>query len=267
MSLVAALLTDFGTRDNYVGVMKGVLLKAAPSVQIVDITHDISAQNVRMAAFQLMTAYRSFPDGCLFISVVDPGVGSDRKVLYAEADRYRFLAPDNGLLSWVFDRARPSLVIDIPLAASPVTDISRTFHGRDVFAPVAGRILNGEDPQKMGKLVKEWVTLPFPPVQRTGSQWKGEILCVDRFGNLVTNVLTEELRPLIKSSKVWFEWGDKSKPFTLRGLANSYSDVDPGKILAIGGSAGFVEISVRDGSAAEATGLKAGSSVTLNFHL
>ncbi len=262
MSTVA-LLTDFGTRDSFVGVMKGVLLKSSPELSVVDVTHEIPPQDVRLGAFHLRAAYADFPRGTLFLAVVDPGVGSDRKIIYAEAGGQKFLAPDNGLLSWVFEKTPPSLVFEIPLSASPVKEISSTFHGRDVFAPVAGRILNGESPSSFGKLISTWATLLFPKVNKVGSMWKGEVLCVDGFGNLITNFETKDVEQFSKAAKLWIELGEP--PITIRGLASSYSSVEKGKLLAIGGSVGFLEISVRDGSAAKQSHLSSGSRITLYF--
>ncbi len=254
---LVCLLTDFGVKDTYVGVVKGILLAAVPSLQLVDLTHSIPPQDIRAAAFELMASVSEFPKNTMFISIVDPGVGSDRKILYAEGGGHRFMAPDNGLLSWVFKNKKPTKVIAI----------DPTFHGRDIFAPMAGRILKGEALSKMGKAVKTWEKLTFPQVKKIGSQWQGEILHVDGFGNLITNFLSKDLAPLRNSSKVWFDFGASDKPLTVRGLADSYSAVDKGKFLAIPGSAGFIEISVREGDASQSAGISRGAPVTVHFRI
>lgn len=259
---VVCFLTDFGLSDPYAGVMKGVLLKDWPEAQLVDITHDVPPQDVRNAAFQLLESYRYFPEGALFMCVVDPGVGSGRKIIYAEADGWEFLAPDNGLLSWVLEEAPPQRVYALDIDKVVKGPVSRTFHGRDIFAPAAARLLNGEEVESFAQPAKDWVKLPFPHVIKTGAMWMGEILAVDRFGNLITNFRTNEINPLAEKSRMWIEINEKA---TIRGLSESYAAVEPGKLLAIGGSAGFVEISVRDGNAARQTKLNVGSKISLYF--
>jgi len=258
----AALLTDFGVQDHYVGVMKAVILSAAPGTQIIDLTHQIPPQDIRSGAFELRAAYSYFPLGTVFVCVVDPGVGSSRRILCAEVGRWLFLAPDNGLLSWTLEREPARGLWDISKAVlgGPV---SQTFHGRDIFAPVAARLLNGEAPSSLGASVSDPQKLPFPKVQKLGNQWKGEVLAADIYGNLVTNFRSDEIAPLAKTSTVWFEWA--SQKATLRGLASSYSSVEPGKLLAIGGSSEFVEIAVREGSAVGQTGLKPGDPLNAVF--
>ncbi len=258
-----ALLTDFGLFDHYAATMKGVILSHAPGVTFVDITHKIPAQNVRAAAYQLLASYRYHPVGTLFVCVVDPGVGSSRRLLYAEAGGWRFLAPDNGLLSWVFDQEAPSIVIDISNPPGLPPFPSRTFHGRDILAPVAGRLIQGESPSNFGGATDAWEKLPFPLVKKYGALWKIEVIAVDGFGNLVTNLRSDDVAPLAAKSKLWFELG--AYPGTLRGLSDTYASVETGKLLAVQGSAGFVEISVRDGNAAELTHLGPGDEISLNF--
>jgi S-adenosylmethionine hydrolase len=260
-----ALLTDFGTKDSFVAAMKGVILQAAPNTTLVDITHEVPPQDIRFAAFQLRSVFRDFPSETLFVAVVDPGTGTDRKIIYAEAGRHRFLAPDNGLLSWALDGQIPKRILEIPVAASPQADISATFQGRDVFAPVAGRILNGEDPSTFGSPLSSWVQMPFPAVKKVGSLWTGEVLCVDVFGNVITNFPSKEVESYAKAAKVWIEFG--KPPITIRGLSPSYARVEKGKLLAVAGSAGFLEISIRDGSAAQLTKLKSSSPVQLHFRV
>ncbi len=257
-----ALLTDFGLADHYVGSMKAVILSHAPDASILDLTHNIPPQDVRTAAFQLRASYRVHPAGTLFVCTVDPGVGSERKLIYAEAGSWRFLAPDNGLLSWVFAETPPTLVLDVSKSRGDAA-VSRTFHGRDILAPAAGRLLNGEAPSAIGTPVSTWQTIPVPAVQKVAGLWRGEVLAVDTYGNLITNLKSEELAPLASHSKVWFDLGGRTG--AVRGLSASYASVDEGKLLAVEGSGGFIEISVRNGSAAAVTGLKAGDSVIANF--
>jgi S-adenosylmethionine hydrolase len=262
---LVCFMTDFGLDSHYVGVMKGVLLNLVPNARIVDITHEVRPQDVRSAAYHAMSSYTYFPKDTFFLFVVDPGVGSDRKILYAEAGGWRFIAPDNGLLSWVFLHDAPSFVFDVSSGVKGAPRPSKTFHGRDVITPVAGHLLKGEPLTSFGPPVEKWEILPFPTVSKTGALWTGEVLAVDSFGNLVTNIRGSEVKPLAASSKIWIDVGDK--PLTVRGIATTYASVEKGAFVALEGSGGFVEIAVRDGSAAEKTGLRAGARVAMHFRV
>jgi S-adenosylmethionine hydrolase len=259
---IVCFMTDFGWEDSYVGMMKGVILSSAPDAQLVDLTHGVPPQNIREGAYQLMTSYTHFPEGTYFLCVVDPGVGSQRRIILADAGKRTFIGPDNGLLSWVFAREKPDRVVDVSRGIG-AKNIGATFHGRDIMAPVLGALLTGASAATLGSTLKEWVNLPFPAVTKSGSKWEGEILSVDRFGNLITNFPSADVAGFSSHAKVWFDLGEKTP--TVRGLSPTYTSVDKGKPLAIAGSAGFVEIAVRDGSAAELTGLKEGSKISLSF--
>lgn len=257
MNNTVCLLTDFGLDDNYVAAMKGALLKHAPDAKLIDITHNIPPQNVRLAAFQLYTSYASFEKGTFFIAVVDPGVGSNRKILYVEAGGYHFIAPDNGILSWIFEKIKPEIVLDIS-SAQVNGKPSQTFHGRDIMAPVAGKIISGVLPNTFGKPISKWVQFNFPEVNKMGSKWTGEVLAIDRYGNLITNFDAGEVGALAESSKPWFDVG-------VRRLSHAYADVKWGALLAIAGSAGFIEISIRDGNAAQKLNKKVGDKISIEF--
>ncbi len=261
---VVALLTDFGTADYYVSAMKGVILKTVPQVQFVDISHDIPPQNIRWGAFQLFSVFRSFPMKTLFLCVVDPGVGSQRKMIFAEADGYRFVGPDNGLLSWVFQVEKPKRVVAIPEPVSGAP-VSKTFHGRDILAPFAAALLNGDVPLKGGDKLNSWVTIPFPAVKKDGARWVGEVLGPDRFGNLITSFRSEDILKSGRSARLWFDLG-QGQP-TIRGLAANYAGAGTARLLAIEGSSGLIEIAARDASAAALTGLKPGDPIRLMFRL
>jgi len=266
LTKVVALLTDFGLKDNYVGVMKGVILSHVPDAKLIDLTHDVPPQHIRFGAFQLVTSYKNFPDGTLFLCVVDPGVGSERKILYAECAGKKFIGPDNGLLSWVFKENKPTHLWDISQSNfDEKGKVSQTFHGRDIMAPFAAFILKGGDPSSVGRPLSQWQEIPFPSVRKSGSEWQGEILVIDSFGNLITNFLSEEVQDMASHSTIWIELSNGHAP--LRGLASAYSSVEPEKLLAISGSSGFVEISLREGSAAKKTGLKEGDKIALQFRI
>lgn len=260
---VISLLTDFGLSDHYVSDVKGVLLSILPEAQIVDITHNIPPQNIRAAAYQLLASYRHQPAGALFLCVVDPGVGSGRKIIYAEAGGWRFIAPDNGLLSWVLDTVKPQLLLQLNDSLPVKQPVSSTFHGRDVMAPVGARILAGKNPSEFGVPVNSYMKLPFPIVLKHGSMWQGEVLAVDGFGSLITNFRSSEVSPLASTSKMWVEF-DKTSA-TIRGLSGAYASVEPGQPLALEGSGGFIEISVNQGSAASRLNLSIGDRVSIHF--
>lgn len=253
------LLTDFGLTDHYVGTMKGVLISKLPDAQIIDINHNIPAQDIRAAAYELLVSYSYQPHGAIFVCVVDPGVGSDRPILLAHAGPWWFIAPDNGLLSWVLEIQKPTELYHIPVP----DQASHTFHGRDVMAPVAIQLAQGVAPSELGRHADHYAQLPFPVVLKHGSMWQGEVLAIDVFGNLITNVRIDEIKPYARSSKLWIEFDKNST--TIRGLSTTYSAVDVGKLCAIEGSHGYIEIAVNGGNAAASTALAIGDRVTFHF--
>ncbi len=246
------LLTDFGLKDAYVGVMKGVIISRVPAARIIDLTHGVAPQDVRGGAFHLMSAVDYFPAGTLFVCVVDPGVGSRRSILWARSARHEFLAPDNGILSWAAKK-RPLLERrQVTNKKLFLKKVSKTFHGRDIFAPVAAALVTGTAAASLGPKVRAIKTLPFPTPGRHGRKLAGEVLVVDRFGNVVTN-----LRP-----------GDvgKKKNLSVRKTSvghvrERYSSVGIGRPLAVVGSSGFVELSLREGNFSEEYGVYPGEAV------
>jgi S-adenosylmethionine hydrolase len=256
---VFCLLTDFGLHDHYVGTMKGVLLSHSPEAQIVDINHNVEPQNVHAAAYELLSSHSYQPAGAIFICVVDPGVGTERSILLAHAGSWWFVAPDNGLLSWVFDLHKSLEIYRVAVDPSA----SHTFHGRDVIAPIAARLAQGEPASSLGERVATWIKIPFPIVLKNGAMWQGEVIAIDDFGNLITNVKSDELRPYANASKLWIEFDDSAT--TIRGLSTSYADVDIGKLCALEGSSGFIEIAANQEDAADITGLLVGDRITFHF--
>lgn len=236
MSGPVALLTDFGLSDHFVGTMKGVISCLAPEARVIDVCHDVPPRDVPAAAFRLRAAAPYFPPGTIFVCVVDPGVGSARRIVWARAKSGRqYLAPDNGLLSWVdegFEELR-----SVENAAWRLRPTSATFHGRDVFAPAAARLWRGEDPAELGPKIEEIDAFPWP---------EDAVVAIDRFGNAVTSV----------PSANTVRFGGKTLD-----VRRSYSDVPAGKPLALVGSSGYVELSVRDGSFAKEFKAKVGDSV------
>jgi len=250
---VITLISDFGTRDPYVGLMKGALLSVNPAAVIVDITHEIAPGGIRQAAFLLAAAHPYFPRGAVHVGVVDPGVGSSRRILGFEAGGCRFLGPDNGLLSRVVEALAPTVLYEINSPRYFRSEVSPTFHGRDVFAPVAAHLSLGLAWERLGPRVppEGMVLLPAagPRFSETG-ELVGSLLWADRFGNLVSDIDCDDLEPFLKGSppgRISVEIGGKR----IRGLSRTYSDVGPGDPLALFGSFGFLEAAVNGGSAAE----------------
>ncbi len=253
---VVSLLTDFGERDPYVGIMKGVLLGIAPRSVIVDLTHGVAPQDVRAAAFFLAHSWRWFPAGSVHVAVVDPGVGSTRRILVAREADHAFVAPDNGLLTGVLSSG--SFVGALDVERFSLVPRSTTFHGRDVLAPAAARIASGLAPEQAGRQIADWQRLDAPRPSREGAGWLARVVLADRFGNLVTDLTAAELEP--RAARGWVaRVADQEIP-----LAATYSEVESGAPLALLDSFGCWELAVRDGDAARRLGLGPGAQVA--FH-
>lgn len=257
---VITLLTDFGTVDPYVGICKGVALARCPTARIVDLVHDLEPGDVRTAGHLLAAAWRYFPEGTVHAAVVDPGVGTGRRILAAEFDgptgTQRMVAPDNGLLSAVFDDTEPTRVVSVENEAHFLQPISATFHGRDVFAPIAAALADGIDPGDLGPDTDSWIHLPRrQPIVDPDGSIVGEVVYIDRFGNLVTSLTTEHA-----NDSCTFTIGQR----TVSGIQRTYGSVDSGSLVALIGSTGRVEISVNGGSAAGMLGMQIGAPVTLH---
>jgi S-adenosyl-L-methionine hydrolase (adenosine-forming) len=258
---VIALLTDFGLRDHYVAAMKGTILGICPDVSLVDITHDIPPQDVTAGALELAACYGAFPRGTIFLAVIDPGVGSRRRAIAASAAGYRFVAPDNGLLSPILGQDPSASVVELNRPAYAAATISRTFEGRDRFAPAAAWLATGVALDSLGDRTPGWAPLDVPQPSVTAGRIDGVVVRVDRFGNLVTN---------ISGSAVRENWGPDATRATVSvagleplALVETYSDVPEGVACALVGSTGHVEVSVNGGSAAERFGVCRGAGVTV----
>lgn len=246
MAPVVALLTDFGLRDPYVGAMKGAILSVCPEATLVDVLHEVAAHDVFAGALALDATYRHFPDGTVFVAVVDPGVGSERRPLAVGAGRWVFVGPDNGLMTLVLD-AHPSA--RVRLLANPLLyrePLSPVFHGRDLFGPAAGRLAAGLPLDDVGPLVADPVRLALPAKVRTEGGWEGAVIHVDRFGNLTTNLLASDLGDLAGRGLEGLEvsLGGRRLP-----LVRIYSEVEAGEACALVGSSGRLEIAVNRGRA------------------
>ena len=272
-----ALLTDFGTRDPYVGVMKGVIQSIAPGAPLIDLSHSVLPQNVRQAAFMLMTAYHYFPVGTVFLVVVDPGVGSSRRALIVEADGYTFIAPDNGVLSYVLRETDATKSFLLENRDFQLKTVSTTFHGRDVFAPAAAHTASGRSPAEFGSAVSEIVQLPDPKLQRVADRLFGEVIYADHFGNLITSIgrlqwdsHDLQLRPAFgqQIDKVRFDVRRASvtiRDRQIESVQRTYSESPAGMLVALVGSSGFLEVAINQGSAAAVLGAEAGDVIEVQL--
>lgn len=248
------LLTDFGTADPYVGVMKGVILDRVPQCCIVDLTHGVTPFDVGEAAYFLGSAYRYFPHGTTFCCVVDPGVGSARRAVAVQTEHYRFVAPDNGLLSLVLQREKLLCAVELTNSAMWLGNVSATFHGRDIFAPVAALLALGASIDSLGEPLTSALVVAAetePIASATG--WRGMVVSVDHFGNLITNCTGEHLG----TSDVTIQVAGKS----IAALHRTFADVPHGEPVAYIGSNGYLEIALCNGNAAHAWGVQRGDNV------
>jgi S-adenosyl-L-methionine hydrolase (adenosine-forming) len=245
MAVIVTLLTDFGTRDSYVAEVKAVLASEAHPPLLIDISHDVPPGDLRAAQYILGRVWPRFPHGTVHLVVVDPGVGTDRRALAAEAAGQFFVAPDNGVLSPLPQEAR-FVELPVPPGAAP------TFHARDLFAPAAAQLVNGTALTHLGHLITDPVRRPLPVAQRDGGRLTGEVIYVDRFGTLITNIPGAAVAA---GGVVRIDGKD------LGPLARTFGDVARGQPVAFVGSGGMVEIAVRDGSAARLLGAGVGADV------
>jgi S-adenosylmethionine hydrolase len=261
---VIALLTDFGLRDHYVGTMKGVILGICPEVSLVDISHDVPVHDVMAGALELAAAYRYFPPGTIFVVVVDPGVGSARRGLAAEAGEFRFVAPDNGVLSVVLDEQVSRKVVELTDRRYARPTISRTFEGRDRFAPAAAWLARGVALTTLGRPSASIERLDLPRPVAAADRVTGEVLRIDRFGNLITNIDRRTFEHYASTGPrgstapdVIVHAGGRE----VSRLVATYADAEPGEACLLFGSTDHLEIAVRGGSAAATLGMSRGAAV------
>ncbi len=264
---VITLLTDFGTDDEYVGLMKGVIWSINPSVTIVDLTHQIESQDIVQAAFTIHSGYHYFPEGTVHLIVVDPGVGTERGLLVLKLRNHFFIAPDNGVLTLLLSEKNISA---LNLIANPNyfrASVSRTFHGRDIIAPVGAHIANGLEVNELGPAidVQDVVCLDSLGAWCTeNGELKGEVVAIDHFGNLITNIKSEQLTECLQT-------GPQEKlrilirSNVIKGLSEAYASVRSNTPLALIGSRGYLEIAINNGNAAQHLNAKKGDSVEVNI--
>ena len=253
------LLTDFGTKDAYAASMKGVILRIFPRATVIDLTHEIEPQNVKQGAFVLEAVYPYFPAGSIFVSVVDPGVGSERQILAAKTGRGIFLAPDNGLLTRVLEKEKGFELRIVTNRHFFLKEISPTFHGRDCFAPTAASLAkNPSQFYKLGPRISNFKRLPFPSPRREGRRVIGEVVYFDHFGNAFTNIPKEWVSAARKGKLKVRVKGKKIAP-----IRKSYFEAPPGEAVAVFSSTNLLEIAVNHGSARKRLGLREGTPVEL----
>jgi S-adenosyl-L-methionine hydrolase (adenosine-forming) len=267
---ILTLTTDFGASDHYVGAMKGVILSICPHAQIVDICHDVTPFQIAEGAYVIAQAYACFPKKTVHVVVVDPGVGTARRPILLEAAGQYFVGPDNGVLSMLYSAGKHKvrLIANHRYFRQPV---SATFHGRDIFAPVAAHVAAGVAPSRMGKPIEDYLRPEFAKPERSGKRaFSGSILKIDRFGNVVTNFHARDFPELCPSGTDAFVCQPAGVAVAvgrrqIAALSQNYAESRPGALFLIVGSSGYLEISVNQGSAAKQIGCKTGDPVTLTL--
>jgi S-adenosyl-L-methionine hydrolase (adenosine-forming) len=258
---VVAVLTDFGTRDHYAGALKAVVLSVCADATLVDIGHEIPAHDVQAGALELAACYRYFPAGTIFLVVVDPGVGSSRRGVAAECGDYKFVAPDNGVLSAVFRDSPPKKVVELSERKYARPTVSRTFEGRDRFAPAAGWLAKGIALVSLGRSITNFQMLDLPRPLVAARDITGEVMRVDRFGNLITNIDRRTLEQFSGGSAIAITAGGGD----IARIVATYIEAPAGELCALFGSTDHLEIAVNAGDAAQTLGLARGAKVQVRL--
>ncbi len=256
---VIALLSDFGSRDHYAGTMKGVILGICPDAELVDISHDVPPHDVLTAALELAAAYKYFPAGTIFLTVIDPGVGSSRRGLAADTGDYRFVAPDNGVLTGVFAEAPPRKVVELTERRYARPTVSRTFEGRDRFAPAAAWLAKGIQLSALGRPLGDYHKLEIPMPRIEGDALSGAVLRIDRFGNAVTNIDRRTFEKFVNGGRMQVEAGAQR----IGRLVATYADIAGDEVCALFGSTDHLELAANAASAAERLSLQRGAPIII----
>jgi S-adenosylmethionine hydrolase len=268
---IITLLTDFGTRDAYVGSMKGVILELNVAAVLVDLSHEVPPQDILAGAFILAEAAPYFPPGTIHLAVVDPGVGTGRRALAVRGRGQYWVGPDNGLLHLAIAKSTDLTIVSLENPAYFRPEVSATFHGRDIYAPVAAHLSLGVDLSQFGHLITDPVPLPCPVPLLTSEKIRGEIIYVDRFGNLISNLPAQALKTWLQGRALYLRLGYPKdtgrgyetfrvvKDIILGKIAQTYADMPPGKFLALEGSHGYLEIACNQDSAARRLAMGVGA--------
>ncbi len=261
---IITLLSDFGLRDHYVAEMKAVILGICPQARIVDISHLVEKFNIRMGAFLLASATRYFPKGTIHVAVVDPGVGTKRRPLLVKTKDAFYIGPDNGLLILAAQKNRIQRVYEITNAELMLPSVSRTFHGRDVFAPVAAHLANGTSPDVLGSTIINYCVPQFTKAELRTEGLRGEVLHVDDFGNVITNITWANLQKADAKPPQMISLNSNRKVYRML-FVEAYGDVSDKSALALIGSHGFLEFAVNQGNASRILKTKVGDAVTVSL--
>lgn len=262
MAPTIALITDFGQSDPFVGIIKGVIRRICADADIIDICHEISPGNIMSAGLILSMAFPYMPDNTIFIAVVDPGVGTDRKAIAVEINGKKIICPDNGILSWLLTEHKSWTAVELDKPEYFLNNITSTFHGRDIFSPVAAHLANGKSLADLGSTIDNVKILPVPQITAGDRSIQGEVIYIDRFGNLLTNISRAHIDQLVPDDakdKVRIHIGSVE----VSGIRHAYSDVDHGQIVALFGSTDFLELAVNGGNASISLGIPVGSKVLI----
>ncbi len=263
MNRIITLTTDFGLKDPFVGIMKGVILSIHDEVNIIDISHGINSHDIFEGAIIIKEVHPFFPPDTIHVVVVDPGVGGSRRPLLVHACGQYFIGPDNGILSPIIASDSSSKIIEITEKKYFLPEIGGTFHGRDIFAPVAAWLSRGTSLEEFGKIIKDYKTLSIPECKKKGNTISGEVIYIDKFGNLFTNIEEKHLQGLdIKKIPVI-----QIKNYTIKGISKFYEEIKTGQIGVLINSFGFLEVFVSSGNAAKVLHAKKGDQVTVKAFL
>jgi S-adenosyl-L-methionine hydrolase (adenosine-forming) len=257
---IITLTTDFGAGSPYVAAMKGVILDINPEVGLVDVSHDVRPQDVRHGAVLLAEATPWFPPETIHVAVIDPGVGSDRKMIYARIGDQKYLAPDNGLLSLLAKRSRPARIVELTNAEYWLPEVSRTFHGRDILSPVAAQLSLGLEPERLGPVTDQLQMLDWPEPSRSANRIEGQVLWIDHFGNAITNI-TSGILPAGESNRVRIQCAGRE----ITGVVIAYGNRKQGELIALIGSSGYLELAVVNGSAGKMLRIESGAPVAVEW--
>ncbi|HYB94587.1 MAG TPA: SAM-dependent chlorinase/fluorinase [Vicinamibacterales bacterium] len=258
---VVALLTDFGTRDHYAGALKGVVLSVCPDATIVDIGHEVPAHDVQAGALELAACYRYFPHGTIFLVIVDPGVGSSRRGIAADIGDYKFVAPDNGVLSAVFEETPPKKVVELTERKYARPTVSRTFEGRDRFAPAAAHLAKGVTLVSLGKSLTDYQRIDLARPVVDAAELTGTVVRIDRFGNLITNIDRRTFEQFADRGAIAIDIGGIDIP----RIVATYAAAPPRELCALFGSTDHLEIAVNAGDAAAMLSLGRGAAVRVRL--
>lgn len=258
---IITLTTDFGPSSRYIGAMKGVILSINPRATIVDLSHSVPARDIRAGAVALAETATWFPPGTIHVAVVDPGVGSKRRIVYAQIGTHHFVAPDNGLLSRLAMLERPTKMISVEETRHWMPDVSRTFHGRDIMAPVAARLSLGLAPEELGRPQNQLVEIPWAEAAQVSNRIDGEVIEVDSFGNLITNITKSMLDGLPNRDGVLITCEEHET----QGIFTTFSDQPPMTFMAHVGSTGRLELAIVDENASAMLGVRVGAPVRVTW--